>query len=74
MFGVDVGSGSVASIDLDGDGGEGVTATRTLACSNDSAPSVAGNSSGVGTGKRKSVVWVDFDEIYETVNGRKNLH
>ena len=58
LFGIDV-------------GGEGATTTGTLACSNGSAPSVAGNSSGVGTGKRKSVVWTDFDEIYETVNGRK---
>ena len=71
LFGNHVGSGSAALIDLDGDGGEEATATGTPASSNDSALSVAGNSSGVGTGKRKSVVWVDFDEIYETVNGRK---
>ena len=71
LFGVDVSSGSAALINLDGDGGEGVTTTGTSACSNDSASSVAGNSSGVGTGKRKSAVWAYFDEIYETVNGRK---
>jgi len=71
LFGVDVGSGSAAPINLDDDGGEGATTAGTPACSNDSAPSVAGNSSGVGTGKRKSVVLANFDEIYETVNGRK---
>ena len=71
LFGIDVGGGSAVSIDLDGGGGEGKTTTGTPACSNGSAPSVAGNSSGVGTGKRKSAVWADFDEIYETVNGRK---
>ena len=71
LFGVDVDSGSAAPIDLDGDGGEGAMTTGTPAYSNDSAPSIAGNSSGVGTGKRKSVVWADFNEIYETVKGRK---
>ena len=71
LFGVDVGSSSAVLIDLDDDSGEGVTTTGTSACSNDSASSVAGNSSGVGTGKRKSVVLANFDEIYETVNGRK---
>ena len=71
LFGIDVGGGSAAPINLDGGGGEGKMTTRTLACSNGSAPSVAGNSSGVGTGKRKSIVWAHFDEIYETVNGRK---
>ena len=70
LFGVDL-RASQALIDLDGGGGEGKTTTGTPACSNGSAPSVAGNSSGVGTGKRKSAVWADFDEIYETVNGRK---
>ena len=59
------------TIDLDGGGGEGATATGTLACSNGSTPSVVDNSSGVGTGKHKSAVWVDFNEIYETMNGRK---
>ena len=71
LFSIEVDSGSAAPIDLDGDGGEGETTTGTLAYSNHSAPSVAGNSSGVGTGKRKSAVWADFDEIYETVNGVK---
>jgi hypothetical protein len=38
-----------------------------LVYSNGSASSVAGNtSSGAGTGKCKSAVWADFDEIYET--------
>ena len=61
LFGLDIG------------GGEGATATGTLVCSNSSTPSVAGTgtSSGPGVGKRKSAVWADFDEIYETVNGRK---
>ena len=71
MFGIDVGGNSAASIDLAGGGGEGATVTGTLACSNGSAPSVVGNSSSVGTSKRKSAVWADFDEIYETVNDRK---
>jgi len=73
LFGIDVGGGSAAPIDLDGGGGEGVTATGTLVCSNGSTPSVSstGSSSGPGVGKRKSAVWADFDEIYETVNGRK---
>ena len=72
LFGIDVGSGSAAltPIDLDGDGGEGATMTRNPlgSNSNSSAPSVASNSN---IGKRKSPVWADFDEIYETVNGRK---
>ena len=73
LFGNHVGSGSAAPIDLDGGGGEGVTATGTLVCSNSSTPSVAGTgtSSGPSVGKRKSTVWADFDEIYETVNGVK---
>jgi len=71
LFGIDVGGNSAASIDLAGGGGEGATVTGTLACSNGTAPSVVGNSSSVGTSKRKSAVWADFDEIYETVNGRK---
>ena len=61
LFGVDVSSGSAASIDLDGGGGEGATATGPLVCSNGSTPSV------VGTDKRQFTVWADFDEIYETV-------
>jgi len=73
LFGNHVDSGSTASIDLDGGGGEGVMATGTPVCSNGSTPSVAGTgtSFGPGVGKRKSAVWADFDEIYETVNGRK---
>ena len=72
MFGIDVGSGSPAltPIDLDGDGGEGamMTGNPLVSNSNSSAPSVAGNSN---IGKHKPLVWADFDEIYETVNGRK---
>jgi hypothetical protein len=71
LFDIDVGGDPTAPIDLDGGGGEGATTTGTLVCSNGSAPSVAGNTSGAGTGKRKSVVWADFDKIYETVNGRE---
>ena len=72
LSGINVDSGSTAltPIDLDGDGGEGATTTGNPlgSNSNTSAPSVAGNSN---VGKRKSHVWADFDEIYETVNGRK---
>ena len=73
LFGLDVGSGSTAPIDLDDDGGEGATATGTSVCSNGSSPSVAGTgtSSGPSVRKRKSTMWADFDEIYETVNGVK---
>jgi hypothetical protein len=73
LFGIDVGSGSAAPIDLDSSGGEGVTMTGTPVCSNGLSPSVAGTgtSSGPGVGKRKSAMWADFDEIYETVNGRQ---
>ena len=73
LFGNHVGSGSAAPIDLDGGSNEGETMTGTLVCSNGSTPSAVGTStsSGPGVGKRKSVVWADFDEIYETVNGRK---
>jgi hypothetical protein len=66
LFGIDVGGSLAAPIDLDGGGGEGATTTRTPVCSNSSAPSIAGNTSGAGTGKRKFAVWVDFDEIYES--------
>ena len=69
-WGIDVGSGSTL-IDLDGgDGGGGAEpapsamATRTPVGSN----STDGTSC---LGKRKSSAWVDFDEIYETVNGQK---
>jgi len=70
LLGIDVGNDS-APIDMDGgDGGGGaepvpsVTATGTPVGSN----STDGTSC---LGKRKSGVWVDFDEIYETVNGQK---
>ena len=70
LLGIDVGSGS-APIDLDGgDSGGGaepapsMTATRTSVGSN----STDGTSC---LGKHKSGVWVDFDEIYEIVNGQK---
>ncbi|XP_066320504.1 zinc finger BED domain-containing protein RICESLEEPER 3-like [Miscanthus floridulus] len=70
LLGIDVGSGS-APIDLDGgDGGGGAepapsaTATGTPVSSN----STDGTSC---FGKRKSSVWVNFDEIYETLNGQK---
>ena len=71
LFGIDVDSGSAAPIDLDGDGGEGATTTGNPVGfnSNSFAPSVAGNGKS-NVGKRKSLVWTDFDEIYETVNGR----
>jgi hypothetical protein len=67
LFGIDVGSGPVAPIDLDSGTGEGATTTGTPVCSNGSTPSVAGNTSGAGIGKRKYAVWTDFDEVYETV-------
>jgi len=70
LLGIDVRSGS-APIDLDGgDGGGGpapapsATATRTPVGSN----STDGTSC---LGKRKYDVWVDFDEIYEIMNGQK---
>jgi len=64
---------AAALFGLDGGGGEGATVTGTPVCSNSSTPSIAGTSTSSGTivGKRKSVVWADFDEIYETVNGMK---
>ena len=72
LFGIDVGSGfaTPTPIDLDDEGGEGamMTGNPLGSNSNSSAPFVAGNSN---VGKRKSSVWADFDEIYETVNGRK---
>ena len=67
LFGIDVGSGSAAPapINLDGNSGEGATATGNPlgSNSNSSTPSVAGNSN---VGKRKSPMWANFDEIYET--------
>ena len=64
---------AAALFGLDGGGGEGATATGIPVCCNSSTPSVAGTgtSSRHGVGKRKSAMWADFDEIYETVNGRQ---
>jgi len=61
LFGVDLG---------DGDGGEGATASANPVGSNSngSVPSVAAAGNGK-VGKRKSPVWDDFEEIFETVNG-----
>ena len=63
----------VALFGLDGNGGEGATATRTPVCSNGSTLSVAdtGTSSRPSVGKRKSTVWANFDDVYETMNGRQ---
>ena len=70
LLGIDVCRG-FAPIDLDGgDGGGGA----------ESAPSAMATGTSVGSnytdgtsclGKRKFGVWVDFDEIYETMNGQK---
>lgn len=69
LFGIDLGDGSAPSpINLDGDGGAEPTPTGTTLDSNGSSPSIA---TGNGTGKRKSSVWTDFDEIFETENGVK---
>ena len=68
LFGIDLRDG-YAPIDLDDGGGEGATATGTTVGSTSSTPYVAGT--GTSIGKRKSAVWADFDEIYETVNGVK---
>jgi len=70
LLGIDVGSGS-APIDLDGgDGGGGAEpALSTMATG-----TPVGSNSTDGTSclsKRKYGVWVDFDEIYETLNGQK---
>ncbi|XP_066316658.1 zinc finger BED domain-containing protein RICESLEEPER 2-like [Miscanthus floridulus] len=61
LFGVDLG---------DGNGGEGATASANLVSSNSngSVPSVAAAGNGK-VGKRKSPVWDDFEEIFETMNG-----
>ena len=68
LFGIDLGD-DYAPIDLGGGGGEGATATMTTVGSISSTPSIAGT--GTSIGKRKSAVWANFDEIYETVNGVK---
>ena len=65
LFGIDLGDGSAAPIDVDADGGEGAMATVN---SNGSFPSVAGTGN---NSKRKSPVWADFEEIYEVINGSR---
>jgi len=67
LLGIDVGSDS-APIDLDGGSGEGSMRTRTTVGSNSNSTGAVDTSS---VGKRKSVVWADFDEIYENANGKK---
>jgi hypothetical protein len=66
LFGIDLGDGSVAPtpINPDGGGGGGVTPTENTNCDG-SAPSITGK-----VGKRKSPMWADFDEIFETMNGQ----
>ena len=70
LLGIDVGSGS-APIDLDGgDSGGWVESVPSAMMTG----TPIGSNSTDGTsclGKRKSGVWVDFDEIYETMNGSK---
>jgi len=70
LLGIDVGSGS-APIDLDGgDGGGGAEPTPSAMATG--TPVGSNSTDGISSvGKRKSGVWVDFDEIYETVNGQK---
>jgi hypothetical protein len=63
LFGIDLGDGPAAPIDLDGDGGGGDTGNTN---SNAFVPSVAGKGK---SGKRKSPVWDAFEEIFEDVNG-----
>jgi hypothetical protein len=66
LFGIDLGDALVPTPDdLDGDGGEGATRNSN---SNSATPSVAGTGN---LGKHKSPVWVDFDEVFEEVNGVK---
>lgn len=68
LFGIDVGSGS-APIDLDGSGaGAAATATGTPVGSNTNSTDGTPTSS---VGMRKSGVRVDFDEIYEVLNGNR---
>jgi hypothetical protein len=66
LFGIDLEDGyaSPTLIELDGDGGEGATVTGN-SISNGYSPPVAGNGN---VGKHKSLVWDDFEEIFETVN------
>jgi len=70
LLGIDVDSGS-ALIDLDGgDGGGGAAPVPSTTTTG----TPVGSNITYGTsclGKRKSDVWVDFDEFYETVNGQK---
>jgi hypothetical protein len=64
LLGIDVGSSSTP-IDLDtGDGGGGAAMATGLPVG---STSTDGTSS---VGKCKYGVWVDFEEIYETVNGQ----
>ena len=72
LFGIDLvdgdGSGAPVHIDLEGDCSGGVAGpTATV----DSAPSVAGKPK--GSGKRKSPVWADFDEIQEEIDGKPTV-
>ena len=71
LFGVDVGSGPTL-IDLDGDdAGAMAMATGTAVASNTNNTDGNGTPTSSSVGKRKSVVWADFEEIYEEVNGNK---
>jgi hypothetical protein len=66
LFDIDLDDAPVLTpIDLNGDGGEGATSNSN---SNSATPSVAGTGN---LGKRKSPMWVDFDEVFEEVNGVK---
>ena len=69
LFGVDLLVNGSAPIDLDGGGaGEAVTATGLPVGSNTNGTDDTPTSS---VGKRKSGVWVDFEEIYDMENGNK---
>ena len=68
LLGINVGSGS-APINLDGGDGGGGAAPAPAAMA---IGTLVGSNSTYGISsvdKRKSSVWVDFDEIYETMNG-----
>jgi hypothetical protein len=67
LFGFNVSSGS-ALIDLDGSVGALATATRMPVGSDTNSINGTPTSS---VSKRKSGVWVDFEEIYKVVNGNK---
>jgi len=70
LLGIDVGSSS-APIDLDGgDGGGGAASAPSATATG--TPVGSNSTNGISSvGKCKSGVWVDFDEIYETLNGQK---